>query len=65
MARLTSPIINAVLTKDFIKAKIRKIEGGSFGSNWETDYRVCRYVAEREEFMLDSVREEGRKRGLK
>ena len=52
MSRLSSPIVNAVLTRDVIEGEIKEIEGGSLGSNWKTNCPVCRYVAEREDFYL-------------
>jgi hypothetical protein len=52
MSRLSSPIVNAVLTRDLIEREITEIEEGSFGSNWETSCPVCRYVAEREDLYL-------------
>ena len=55
MARLTSPLVNAVLTKDLIEREIREIENGSFESNWEIDCPVCHYVEKREEVYLKEI----------
>jgi len=52
MARMASPVGNAVLTKDLIDAEIKKIERGSFGPTLRIDCLVCKYVDEREEFYV-------------
>ena len=52
MARLSSPLVNAVLTRDLIEREIQEIEGGFPGSNCKIICPVCRYVAEREDFYL-------------
>jgi len=49
MSRLSSPIVNALLTRDLIEGEIKEIEGGSFGSNLETSCPVCQYSVERED----------------
>jgi hypothetical protein len=52
MARLASPMGNAILTKDLIDAEIKEIERGSFGPTLRIDCPVCKYAAEREEFYV-------------
>jgi len=52
MARMASPMGNAVLTKDLIDAEIKEIERGSFGPTLRIDCLVCKYVDEREEFYV-------------
>jgi len=52
MSRLSSPIVNAVLTRDLIEREIQEIEGGFPGSNCKIICPVCQYVAEREGFFL-------------
>ena len=56
MARLASPLVNAVLTKDLIAAEIREIERGSFGPTLKIDCPVCKYVDEREELHVKEFR---------
>jgi len=56
MARLASPVGNAVLTKDLINAEIKEIEKGFFGTTLRIDCLVCRYAAEREEFYVKEFR---------
>jgi len=53
MARLASPIGNAILTKDLIDAEIEEIKRGSFGPTLKIDCLVCRYADEREEFHVN------------
>jgi len=55
MARLASPMGNAVLGKGLIEREIGEMEHGSLESNWEIDCLVCRYVAEREEVYLEEL----------
>ena len=55
VARLSSPIVNAVLARDLIEREIGEIEHGSLESNWEIDCPVCRYVAKREEVYLKEL----------
>jgi sarcosine oxidase delta subunit len=52
MARLASPMGNAVLTKDLIDAEIKEIEGGSFGPILRIECPVCKHADEREEFYV-------------
>src|SRR4030042_3676194 len=52
MARLASPMGNAILTKDLIDAEIKEIEKGSFDPTLRIDCPVCKYAAEREEFYV-------------
>ena len=52
MARMASPVGNAVLTKDLIDAEIKEIERGSFGPTLRIDCPVCKYVDEREELYV-------------
>jgi len=56
MARLASPMGNALLTKDLIDVEIKEIEGGFPGSNCKIICPVCRYVAEREDFYLEEFK---------
>jgi hypothetical protein len=56
MARLASPMGNAVLTKDLIDAEIKEIERGSFGPTLGIDCPICKYVDEREEFYVKQFR---------
>ena len=55
MARLTSPIVNAVLTKDLIKEEICEIEKTSKIID-EVDCSVCNHVREREDFYLEEFK---------
>ena len=56
MARLASPVGNAVLTKELINAEIKEIEKGFFGPTLRIDCPVCRYADEREEFYVKEFR---------
>jgi len=56
MARLASPMGNAVLTKDLIDAEIKEIGKGSFGPTLRIDCPVCKYADEREEFYVREFR---------
>jgi len=49
MARLTSPLVNAVLTKDLIDREIKEIEGGFYG---RIECPVCGYLDQREGLYL-------------
>ena len=49
MARLASPMGNAVLTKELIDAEIKEIEKGFFGPTLKIDCPICKYMDEREE----------------
>ena len=55
MARLTSPIVNAVLTNDLIKEEICEIEKTSRIID-EVDCSVCNHVREREDFYLEEFK---------
>lgn len=52
MARLTSPLVNAVLTKDLIDKEIEEIEGGFHLPLGKIECPVCRFIGEREGFYL-------------
>jgi hypothetical protein len=52
MARLTSPLVNAVLTKDLIDKEVKEIEGGSHSLPGRRECPVCRFSGEREGFYL-------------
>jgi hypothetical protein len=52
MARLTSPRVNSVVSRDLIDREIEGIEKGSFPSGQVRRCPVCRYVREREESFL-------------
>jgi hypothetical protein len=52
MARLTSPVVNAVLTRDLIEEEVRKIENETSGIRDEVDCLVCNHITEREDFYL-------------
>jgi len=56
MARLASPIGNAILTRDLIVAEIKEIEKGSFGPALRIDCPICNYADEREEFHVKEFR---------
>jgi hypothetical protein len=56
MARLASPMGNAVLTKDLVDAEIKEIEKGSFGPTLRIDCPVCKYADEREECHVKEFR---------
>jgi hypothetical protein len=56
MARMASPMGNAILTKDLIGAEIKEIERDSFGTTLRIDCPVCKYVDEREEFYVKELR---------
>src|SRR4030042_1611530 len=56
MARLASPVGNAVLTKDLIDAEIQEIEKGSFGPTLRIDCPVCKYSDESEESYVREFR---------
>jgi hypothetical protein len=53
MARLVTPMGNAVLTKDLINEEIKEIERGSFRPTLRIDCRVCRHADEREDFYVN------------
>lgn len=52
MSRLSSPIVNAILTRDLIERGIGEIEKGSFGWAGEINCPACQEMKEREEFYL-------------
>jgi hypothetical protein len=52
LARLSSPMVNAVLTKNLIEREIIEIESRSLESNWGIDCSVCRYIEERQNLFL-------------
>ena len=52
MARLTSPVVNSVVTRDLIDREIQQIEKGSFPSRESPCCPVCRYVTGREGPLL-------------
>ena len=52
MARMASPMGNAVLTKGLIDAEIKEIEKGSFEPTLRIDCLVCKYADEREGFYV-------------
>jgi len=52
MAQLTSPLVNAVLTKDFIDREIGEIEGNFHLPLSRIECPVCRFIAEREDSYL-------------
>lgn len=56
MSRLSSPIVNAVLTKDLIEEEIKKVERGSSETTCRTNCPVCQYVREREGFYLEEFK---------
>ena len=56
MARLASPMGNAVLTKGLIDSEIKEIERGSFGPTLRIDCPVCKYAEEREESYVKEFR---------
>ncbi len=56
MARMASPVGNAVLTKDLINAEIKEIERGSFGPTLRIDCPICKYADEREESQVEEFR---------
>jgi len=56
MARLSSPMVNAILTKDLIDVEIKEIERDSVGPILKIDCPVCKYAAEREEFYVKEFR---------
>jgi len=56
MARMASPVGNAILTKDLIDAEIKEIEKGSFGPTLRIDCPICKYVDEREESHVREFR---------
>jgi len=56
MARLASPMGNAVLAKDLVKEEIREIEEKTFGKEDEIDCSVCNHVIEREDFYLEEFK---------
>ena len=52
MARLTSPLVNAVVVKDLIDKEVEEIEKGAIPSPGKIDCPVCRYVGQKEEVYL-------------
>jgi len=56
MARLASPMGNAVLAKDLIDTEIKEIGKGSFGPTLRIDCPVCKYADTREEFYVKEFR---------
>jgi hypothetical protein len=56
MARLTSAIVNAVLTKDLINEEICQIEDKTSGITDEINCSVCNHVIERENFYLEEFK---------
>jgi len=56
MARLASPVGNAVLTKDLIDAEIKEFEKDSFGPTLRIDCLVCRHTEKREDFYLEEFK---------
>jgi hypothetical protein len=56
MARLASPMGNAVLTKGLIDAEIKEIEKGSFEPTLRIDCLVCRHTEKREDFYLEEFK---------
>ncbi len=56
MARLTSPIVNAVLAKDLINKEICEIEYETSGITDEVDCSVCNHAIEREDFYLEQFK---------
>jgi hypothetical protein len=56
MARLTSPLVNAVVVKDLIDKEIQEIEKGAFQSLGKIDCPVCAYLGQREEFYLQEFK---------
>ena len=56
MARMASPLGNAILTKDLVDAEIKEIEKGSFGPTLRIDCPVCRHIEKREDFYLEEFK---------
>ncbi len=56
MARLSSPIVNAVLTRDLIEDEIREIEEKTSRVTDGVDCLVCTHIAGREDFYLDEFK---------
>ncbi len=56
MARLTSPVVNAILTKDLIEEEVHEIENETSGIRDEVDCLVCNHVIEREDFYLEEFK---------
>lgn len=52
MARLTSPAVNSVVTRDLVHREILDLERGFVSSGEGRQCPVCRLVTEREEFYL-------------
>jgi len=52
MARLTSPVVNSVVTRDLIDREIQDAEKGAFPSGQSPLCPVCRHVTGREELYL-------------
>ena len=52
MARLTSPLVNAVLTKDLIDKEVKEIEGGFHPPPGKIECPVCRFIGEKGDFYL-------------
>ena len=52
MARLTSPVVNSVVTRDLIEREIQYAEKGTFPSRQSLRCPVCRHVSGREEVYL-------------
>jgi len=55
MARMTSPIVNAILTRDLIDKEIEAIEGESLDPTSRIDCPVCHDTAKREDFYLKEL----------
>jgi hypothetical protein len=53
MARLTSPLVYAVMAEDLIDREIRQIEDGSFPSPGRIDCPVCGFLVQRESSYLE------------
>ena len=56
MARIASPVGNAILTKDLIDAEIKEIGKGSFGPTLKIECPICKYADEREECYVKEFR---------
>jgi len=52
MARLTSPLVNAVVVKDLIDKEVEEVEQGEAPFPGEIDCPVCGYVSQKEEAYL-------------
>jgi len=56
MARLASPVGNAILIKEMIGTEIKRLETGSFESTEKIDCPVCRHTEKREDFYLEEFK---------